>query len=89
MIRKDILALKEFLIPGLKYVFPVQPQSKVRCVATAISASLMSDKIVSDKETYVWPDAKGNLLGKSIALYTARFRWPCKMTPCFVVLLRV
>ena len=65
--RVNILALKEFLIHGLKYVFPVQPQSKVRGVATAISASPMSDKIVSEKEAYVWPDAKGNLRGESIA----------------------
>ena len=45
---------------------PVQPQSKVRGVATAISALPMSDKIVSEKEAYVWPDAKGNLRGESI-----------------------
>ena len=65
--RVNILALKEFLIHGLKYVFPVQPQSRVRGIATSISASPLSDMILSDKEAYVWPYAKGNMRGESIA----------------------
>ena len=64
--RVNILALEEFLVHGLKYVFPVQPQSVVRGVATAISASPMKEKIVSGNEQYVWPDAKGNMRGASI-----------------------
>ena len=64
--RVNILALKEFLIHGLKYVFPVQPQSKVRGVATAISAWPICDRIQSDKAVYVWPDSKGNLRGEAI-----------------------
>ena len=49
--RVNILALKEFLIHGLKYVFPAQPQAKVRGIATSISAPPMNDKIflVDDK----------------------------------------
>ncbi len=64
--RVNILALEEFLVHGLKYVFPVQPQSVVRGVATAISAAPMKDKIVSGSEQYVWPDAKGNMRGAAI-----------------------
>lgn len=64
--RVNILALKEFLIHGLKYVFPVQPQSKVRGIATAISAPPMNEKILSEKDVYVWPDAKGNVRGEAI-----------------------
>lgn len=64
--RVNILALKEFLIHGLKYVFPVQPQSKVRGIATAISAPPMNEKILSVKDVYVWPDAKGNVRGEAI-----------------------
>nr|WP_303345637.1 hypothetical protein [uncultured Muribaculum sp.] len=64
--RVNILALEEFLVHGLKYVFPVQPQSVVRGVATAISASPMKEKIVSGNEQYVWPDAKGNMRGTAI-----------------------
>ncbi len=64
--RVNILALKEFLIYGLKYVFPVQPQAKVRGIATAISAPPMNEKILSDKDAYVWPYAKGNIRGEAI-----------------------
>ena len=64
--RVNILALKEFMIHGLKYVFPAQPQAKVRGIATAISAPPMNEKIVSGKENYVWPDAKGDIRGEAI-----------------------
>lgn len=64
--RVNILALKEFLIHGLKYVFPAQPQAKVRGIATAISAPPMNEKIPSGKDVYVWPDAKGNMRGEAI-----------------------
>ena len=63
--RVNILALKEFLVHGLKYVFPVQPQAKVRGIATAISASPMNEKILSNKDVYVWPDSKGNIRGQN------------------------
>lgn len=62
----NILALTEFLVHGVKYVFPVQPQNIVRGIATAISASPMREKIVAGKETYVWPYAKGNMRGAAI-----------------------
>lgn len=64
--RVNILALKEFLVHGLKYVFPAQPQAKVRGVATAISASPMNEKISSGDDVYVWPDAKGSIRGEAI-----------------------
>lgn len=64
--RVNILALKEFIIHGLKYVFPAQPQAKVRGIATAISAPPMNEKILSEKDVYVWPDAKGNIRGEAI-----------------------
>ena len=64
--RVNILALKEFMIHGLKYVFPVQPQAKVRGVATAISAPPMKEKILSGRDVYVWPDAQGDMRGEAI-----------------------
>lgn len=63
----NILALTEFLVHGLKYAFPVQPQNVVRGIATAISASPMKEKIVAGKEQYVWPYAKGDMRGAAIA----------------------
>jgi DNA-binding Lrp family transcriptional regulator len=62
----NLLALKEFLVHGLRYVYPVQPQGKVRGIATAVSAPPLNEKIQSDKEVYVWPDPKGNMRGASI-----------------------
>lgn len=62
----NILALKEFLIHGLKYVFPVQPQSNVRGVVTAVSAPPLCDRVQSGKVNYVWPDAKGNVRGEAV-----------------------
>lgn len=64
--RVNILALEEFLLHGLKYVYPAQPQVIVRGIATAISASPMKEKIISNNEQYVWPDAKGNMRGAAI-----------------------
>lgn len=64
--RVNILALKEFMVHGLKYVFPVQPQAKVRGIPTAISAPPLNEKIISEKDAYVWPDAKGNIRGEAI-----------------------
>ena len=85
--RVNILALKEFLIHGLKYVFPVQPQSKVRGVATAISALPMSDKIVSEKKHTYGRTQKAICAESRLYLYTVLFRWLFKMIPCFIVCL--
>lgn len=62
----NLLALKEFMIHGLKYVFPVMPQAKVRGIPTAVSAPPMNGKILSGSDSYVWPDPKGNIRGESI-----------------------
>ncbi|MGM9859574.1 MAG: hypothetical protein ACI31C_02340 [Muribaculaceae bacterium] len=64
--RVNILALQEFIVHGLKYIFPAYPQSKVRGIATAISAPPMNQLIQSGKEVYVWRDSKGDLRGESI-----------------------
>lgn len=64
--RVNLMALKEFLIHGLKYVFPAQPQAKVRGIPTAISASPVADKIASVTENYVWPSKDGDIRGESI-----------------------
>lgn len=64
--RVNILALQEFIVHGLKYIFPAYPQSKVRGIATAISAPPMNQLIQSGKEVYVWQDSRGDLRGESI-----------------------
>jgi hypothetical protein len=58
-------SLKEFLLYGLKYVFPTEPGSLVRGIATAHSASPINEQI-SGNDMYVWPYDKGNQRGQAI-----------------------
>ena len=61
------LSLFEFLVHGLKYVFPVQQGKKARGIPTAYSASPVKDQIVTGKDDLViWPYSKGNSRGYSI-----------------------
>ena len=59
-------SFKEFLIYGLKYVFPAEPGAMVRGIATAHSAYPINEHIVSGKDEYVWPCGQGNKRGQSI-----------------------
>jgi len=61
-----INSFKEFLIYGLKYVFPVEPGAVVKGIPTAHSASPINEHIASGGDVYVWPYAKGNQRGQSI-----------------------
>jgi len=59
-------ALTEFLLHGLKYVFPEQPGSTARGVPTAHSASPLSKRLMATGEAYVWPHPEGRARGQSI-----------------------
>jgi hypothetical protein len=59
------LSLTEFLIYGIKYVFPLRPGPMVKGFPTAHSALPLSDHISSDV-MYVWPDLAGKSMGFSI-----------------------
>ena len=65
--RKKIFrrSLLDFLLHGLKYVFPAVPGSLVKGMPTAQSAPLMSSYFTSD-EKYVWPDANGKERGMQV-----------------------
>ena len=56
----------EFIIYGLKYVFPAQPGALVRGIPTAHSAYPINKLISSGNDIYVWPYAKGNVRGQAI-----------------------
>jgi hypothetical protein len=58
-------SLLDFILNGLKYVFPTRPGSLVRGVPTAQSAPPLNDLIVSD-ENYVWESAEGTVRGQMI-----------------------
>lgn len=62
----NIMALEEFLIYGLKYVFPAQPENIVRGVPTAFSATPIKEQISQGTEKYVWPYNKGTERGQGI-----------------------
>lgn len=59
-------SFKEFLIFGLKYVFPAAPGTMVRGIPTAHSAPPINEHISEGKDIYVWPYAKGNKRGQAI-----------------------
>ena len=53
--KVHINSLKEFIIYGLKYVFPVEPGPIVRGIPTAHSAAPINDQISKGSDVYVWP----------------------------------
>ena len=62
----NTLSLREFLIYGLKYVFPPQLGTSARGIATAHSASPIKEQIAGGRDTYVWSYYKGTKRGSSI-----------------------
>ena len=65
--KKTVLksALLEFLIYGLRYVFPQKPEAISTGIPTAHSAYPLSEKIASG-DIYVWPHIDGTEKGQSI-----------------------
>jgi hypothetical protein len=59
-------SLMEFLIHGVKYVYPQKPGAIVRGTPTAHSAPPLSNLIQANKDVYVWPDEGGIVRGESI-----------------------
>jgi len=60
-------ALIEFLLYGLKYVFPAEEGTLARGIPTGFAAPVLSKKLFSAGEhIHVWPDAKGNASGLTL-----------------------
>jgi len=64
--RVNINSFTEFLVYGLKYVFPTEPGAIVKGIPTAHSASPIKEHISSDTDIYVWANAKGTHRGQAI-----------------------
>ncbi|MDX9908220.1 MAG: hypothetical protein RBS23_02070 [Mariniphaga sp.] len=64
--KVNINSFTEFLIYGLKYVFPTEPGAIVKGTPTAHSASPIKEHISSDADVYVWSNAKGTHRGQAI-----------------------
>lgn len=60
-------AVREFLIHGLRYVFPVVMGGLTRGIPTSFAAPPVAGFISFDKENIpVWPDASGEKLGYGV-----------------------
>jgi len=58
-------SLLEFLLHGLRYVYPQYPGARVRGIPTAHAAPPLASEIRSS-EPYVWPYGEGTMRGASI-----------------------
>ena len=59
-------SILEFLVHGLKYVFPAEIGGKVRGILTAHSYGPLA-KIIRSEERYVWPYEDGNVRGIAVS----------------------
>lgn len=67
--KKKIIwpSLLEFILHGVKYVYPAEPGPLCRGVPTAHSAAPLSKEIVSEEnDQYVWPSGNGTMRGQAI-----------------------
>jgi hypothetical protein len=64
--KVNTLALREFLLFGIRYCFPIQVGNILRGMPTYISASPISDAISPGNDAFVWKDKNGSLRGQSI-----------------------
>lgn len=60
--------LYNFVLHGLKYVFPAKPGAITRGLPTAFAAPMLKESLVSGgEEIYVWPHAEGQQKGQKVA----------------------
>lgn len=65
--RTNSKNLTEFIIYGLKYVFPAEIKEVSRGIPTSFAAPVLKGKIMSAGELiYVWPAAEGNKKGQAV-----------------------
>jgi hypothetical protein len=65
--RPNRQALLEFLVHGLRYVFPAQKGGVTRGLPTAHAASPLKDRLAAGGEMApVWPDPEGEVRGEEL-----------------------
>ena len=64
--RVNVLALKDFLVYGIKYCFPAPLGRIVRGMPTASSASPINLTLAANGNTVVWRDSSGSVRGQSV-----------------------
>ncbi|HHX6291106.1 TPA: hypothetical protein ACVGJS_004712 [Pseudomonas aeruginosa] len=65
--RANTVALFEFIVFGLKYVFPVRAGELTRGIATSFAAPVLAKSLISAGEHVpVWSYARGNTMGMKV-----------------------
>jgi len=65
--RVHTKALFDFIIYGLKYVFPTKLGAVTRGITTSLAAPILEGKLISTGDLLpVWPDAQGNTKGQTV-----------------------
>jgi len=65
--RANGRALFNFIVHGVRYVFPAKPGEITRGIATTFAAPVLEGQLYSSGELpMVWPDARGNSKGQAI-----------------------
>ena len=64
--RVNTLALQEFMVHGLAYVFPAETGRIIRGVPTYVCASPIKEQVANVADQYVWRYAKGEARGQMI-----------------------
>lgn len=65
--RTNNTALLEFIVHGLRYVFPARPGELTRGIATGLGAPVLEGKLMTAGDLVpVWPDALGNTKGVAV-----------------------
>lgn len=79
-------ALFEFLIYGLKYVYPQRPGPITMGMPTSISAPVFSNLVVA-ADKFVWPDPEGDTRGQVIEPLYETVPAACRKDPILYELL--
>jgi len=65
--KVNVSALLEFIVYGIKYVFPANPSAMVRGLPTSFAAPVLKGITMTAGEfIHVWPDAEGSDKGQSV-----------------------
>lgn len=65
--RANTKYLYEFIVYGLRYVFPVKPGEVTRGIATGLAAPVLQGELMTSGDLVpVWPDARGNAKGIAV-----------------------
>jgi hypothetical protein len=63
----NVSGLREFLVHGIRYVFPVRLGGMTRGIATGLTAPVFGGELrAADGQPPVWPDPKGNTAGLTV-----------------------